>query len=163
MPRPTLLRAVLWLAFLPLLLSACGNRYGRPDSASSQLAFGVEMAQRGLWSEALFRFHQAERIDPNNPRIQNNLGVAYEAAGEFETALEHYKRALQLDPNNRELRANYARFVEFYQGFRPQDQKAQGAGASQPASAPAAPPDPETPPPAEPPAAEPPADDRPPL
>ncbi|HEX7184110.1 MAG TPA: tetratricopeptide repeat protein [Thermoanaerobaculia bacterium] len=176
MPRPISLRAVLWLAFLPLLLCACGNRYGRSDSASSQLAFGVDMAQRGLWSEALFRFHQAERLDPNNPRIQNNLGVAYEAAGEFDTALEHYKRALQLDPNNRELRANYARFVEFYQGFKPQEQKAQGAGAGQPGSAPAAPPDAGTPPPAEPPPAtgtppptepppaeEPPADDRPPL
>jgi tetratricopeptide (TPR) repeat protein len=103
---------------LPLLLVACGGGYGRPDSVTSQLGFGVDMAKHSLWSEALFRFHQAERLDPNNPRVYNNLAVAYEATGDYQKALEHYQKALKLDPNNRDLRANYARFVEFYQGFK---------------------------------------------
>jgi hypothetical protein len=81
------------------------------------------MARRGLWNEALFRFHEAERGDPENPRVQNNLGVAYEAQGDFETALAHYKRALQLAPNNREVRSNYARFVEFYQAYKSPEKK----------------------------------------
>ncbi len=100
--------------------TACGGgNYGQPDRANSQLSFGVAMAQRGLWSEALFRFHQAERLDPQNPRVLNNLGVAYEAAGEYEQALEYYQRPSRSTPSNRELRANYARFVEFYQSFKP--------------------------------------------
>jgi len=111
------------LAALPLLLAGCGNHYGHPDKPSSQLAFGVDMARHGLWSEALFRFHEAERLDPGNPRVQNNLGVAYEAAGEYDKALDYYKKALKLDPNSKELRANYSRFVEFYQGFKPTEQK----------------------------------------
>lgn len=123
--------AILTLAILPLLLTACGGGYGRPEQPGSQLAFGVDMARRGLWSEALFRFHQAERLDPNNPRVYNNLAVAYEATGDFDKALEYYQRALRAAPDNRELRANYTRFVEFYQGFKPQEQKA-GAGAAQP-------------------------------
>ena len=100
-----------------LFFVACGG-YSASQSAGSQLAFGVDMARRGLWNEALFRFHQAEQLDPQNPRVQNNLGVAYEAAGDFDKALEHYKKALQLSPENREMKANYARFVEFYQSYK---------------------------------------------
>lgn len=135
--------AILTLAMFPLLLTACGGGYGRPEQPGSQLAFGVDMARRGLWSEALFRFHQAERLDPNNPRVYNNLAVAYEATGDFDKALEYYQRALRASPENRELRANYTRFVEFYQGFKPQEQKDGAAAptAGTPAGAPA-----ETPP-----------------
>lgn len=116
-PTATLLAllAVLPLAVLPL--AACTG-YGKPNQPSTELAFGVDMARRGLWSEALFRFHAAERADPQNARVQNNLGVAYEAQGDFEKALGYYKKALQLAPNNREVRANYTRFVEFYQSFK---------------------------------------------
>jgi Tetratricopeptide repeat len=99
-------------------LAACGG-YGQPSNATSQLAFGSSMAQRGLWREALFRFSEAERLDPENPRVQNNLGVAYEATGDFDRALAHYQHALKLAPNSREVKNNYARFVEFYQSFRP--------------------------------------------
>jgi tetratricopeptide (TPR) repeat protein len=91
------------------------------------------MAKHGLWSEALFRFREAERLDPQNPRIQNNLGVAYEAAGDYDKALDYYKKALKMDPNSKDLRANYARFVEFYQGFKSSDKAAQGAPAAVPA------------------------------
>lgn len=144
MREPFRLRAaILTLAIFPLLLTACGGGYGRPEQPASQLAFGVDMARRGLWSEALFRFHQAERLDPNNPRIYNNLAVAYEATGDFDKALEYYQRALRASPENRELRANYTRFVEFYQGFKPQEQREGGAApaAGTPAGTPA-----ETPP-----------------
>jgi tetratricopeptide (TPR) repeat protein len=118
---------------LPLLLAgalaACGG-YGQPNDATSQLAFGTSMAKRGLWSEALFRFHEAERLDPENARVQNNLGVAYEATGQFDQALQHYQHALKLEPNSREVKNNYARFVEFYQSFRPKKNGQTAAGNS---------------------------------
>jgi len=92
---------------------------------SEQLEFGVEMARRGLWNEALFRFNQAEGLDPNNPRILNNLAVAYEAVGQFEKALEIYQGAIRLAPGNADLKRNYAQFLEFYQGFRPREPEAE--------------------------------------
>ncbi len=98
-----------------------GGRRKQADTSSpgAQLAFGVEMAKRGLWSEALFRFKQAARSDPGNPRILNNTAVAYEALGNFEKALDFYQEAIKTDPGNRELKRNYSRFVEFYRAFKP--------------------------------------------
>lgn len=84
-----------------------------------QISFGVKMAQRGLWSEALFRFQQAAAERPGDSRILNNLAVAYEAVGQYEDALEVYQEALRADSANRELKRNYSRFVEFYQAFKP--------------------------------------------
>lgn len=109
--------AVCLLAVL-FPLAACSGNAAQPNQAAAQLAFGVDMARRGLWNEALFRFQQAERLDPQNAHIQSNMGVAYEAAGQFDKALEAYQKALRLAPNDREIRANYGRFVEFYQGFK---------------------------------------------
>jgi tetratricopeptide (TPR) repeat protein len=133
--RPSIRLCSVSLLVLPLL-TACGNHYGRTDKPSSQLAFGVDMAKRGLWSEAMFRFQQAERLEPDNPRIQNNLGVASEAAGDYDKALDYYKKALKLDPNSKDLRANYARFVEFYQGFKGTKTAAPAAGLTGSATAP---------------------------
>jgi tetratricopeptide (TPR) repeat protein len=123
-------RAAAWLVVSALLLAGCSG-HRRPDDASSQLAFGVDMARRGLWSEALFSFQAAARLEPQNPRILNNLAVAYEALGEFDQALEHYKQALQIAPESREAKSNYSRFVEFYQSFRAAEKRAADAKAGQ--------------------------------
>lgn len=110
---------VCLLAVLVPLAACSGNSQPQPGhQAAAQLSFGVDMARRGLWNEALFRFQQAEKIEPENARIQSNMGVAYEASGQFERALEYYQKALKLAPGDKEIRANYGRFVEFYQSFK---------------------------------------------
>ena len=100
-----------------------------PDS-KSQIAFGVDMAKRGLWSEALFRFEQAKLLEPQNVSILNNLAICYEAGGRFEEALATYREALSLAPGNRVVKQNYSRFAEFYQGFRPRKAAAVTAPAA---------------------------------
>lgn len=94
----------------------------KPPTAKEQVEFGVKMASRGLWSEALFRFRQADRLDPGNPDILNNLAVAHEALGMFEEALESYRKALEVAPSDKGIRRNYSRFVEFYQSFKPPEE-----------------------------------------
>jgi Tfp pilus assembly protein PilF len=88
-------------------------------STSAEVDFGVSMAKRGLWAEALFRFQQSDMDRPNDPEILNNMAVAYEAVGQFEKALETYKRALQAGPSNSDLKRNYSAFIAFYQSYRP--------------------------------------------
>lgn len=111
------------VALLGLGLTACGVGQVEPATSPAQLDFGVEMAKRGLWSEALFRFRQAERHSPGNARVLNNMAVAHEALGQFEEALEYYQNAIKADPVNRDLKRNYSRFVEFYRAFQPDAQQ----------------------------------------
>jgi tetratricopeptide (TPR) repeat protein len=111
--------AAICLAVLSTLFHAsCGAGSVDPDRSNAQLSFGIQMAKRGLWSEALFRFKQAERASPGNHRYLGNMAVAYEALGQFDLALDYYQRALKAAPSDGDLRRNYSRFVEFYRNFK---------------------------------------------
>ena len=122
------LLAVLGVMAPSTAAAAKGSRVG------AQVSFGVDMAKRGLWSEALFRFQKADRLKPNDPKTLNNLAVAYEAVGNFEQAMEYYQRALRASPSNRDLKKNYSRFVEFYQGFKPDGEESEEEPAGETAS-----------------------------
>jgi hypothetical protein len=80
----------------------------------SQNSYGSEMARKGFWREALFRYEKAAALHPDNPEVQNNLGVAYESVGETSRALAAYKKALELAPQDAKIKRNYARFAEYY-------------------------------------------------
>ena len=105
-----------WAMVFLLIGSGCAS-YTRTERAKSQIAFGSEVARKGLWREAAFRFEQAIAKEPSNARAHNNLAVALEATGEFAKALTEYKKALELDPNDSYIRRNYARFAEFYTSY----------------------------------------------
>lgn len=123
-PSASRLLQTALLISLSLLPLACGGGRVEPQTTPAQLDFGVDMARRGLWSEALFRFKRAHELNPNDARILNNMAVAYEALGQFDKALRHYQDAVKVDPSNRDLKRNYARFVEFYRAFRPDQPEA---------------------------------------
>lgn len=109
------------------LLSAACTSYSATEKPSSQLAFGAEVARKGHWREAAFRFEQALKRDPKNARAHNNLAVSLEATGEYSRALTEYKKALELAPNDNYVRRNYARFAEFYTSYTRTTGKATGA------------------------------------
>jgi tetratricopeptide (TPR) repeat protein len=120
------------LVAVATLLAGCAGAPTSPPGQRDQLAFGIAMAERGLWSEALFRFEQAARANPGDPRILNNLAVAHEALGNFDAALESYRAALALAPGNSDLMANYDRFASFYESFRVREEAELAASPSEP-------------------------------
>ena len=122
------------LALSVLLATSVEAADKKAPRAQDQVQFGVDMAQRGLWSEALFRFRQAERLGDTRASVLNNIAVAYEALGLFDQAQTYYKKGLDADPRNVGLKRNYSRFVEFYQSFKP-DQPGSPTGDEQPATA----------------------------
>lgn len=95
--------------FLLLLLAPAGLK---TSSADDELRFGIDVAKRGLWQEAHFRFEKAVALDPDNAQALNNLGVALEQQGEFEKARAAYEKALSLKPNDVYIQQNYDLFRE---------------------------------------------------
>ena len=80
--------------------------------AKKQVEFGIQVAQRGLWKEAIYRWERAAQIDPTYAAAFNNLAVAYEHEGQLAKARAAYDKALALEPNNALVRQNYDLFKE---------------------------------------------------
>ena len=80
--------------------------------AKKEVAFGIDVARRGLWQEARFRFEQAAALNPESASAFNNLGVTLEQQGDFDKARAAYERALALEPKNMSIQQNYDLFRE---------------------------------------------------
>ena len=103
--RALLAALLITIAAAPLLADA-------RDDAKKQVQFGIAVAQRSLWGEALLRFQRAVQIDPTYAAAYNNLAIGYEHLGEFDNAREMYEKALRLDPDNASIMQNYELFKE---------------------------------------------------
>ena len=80
--------------------------------AKAQVDFGISVAQRGLWREAIYRWEKAVEIDPTYAAAFNDLAVAYEHEGQLDKARQAYEKALSLEPNNPQIKQNYELFKE---------------------------------------------------
>ena len=103
------------LSVVVLLAALSGVVYADARSdAKAQVEFGIAVAQRGLWKEAIYRWERATQIDPTYAAGFNNLAVAYEHEGMLDKAAEAYERALKLEPNNVLVRQNFELFKEIH-------------------------------------------------
>ena len=82
------------------------------NDAKSQVEFGISVAQKGLWREAIYRWERATQIDPSYAAAFNNLAIAYEHEGQLDKARKAYEKAIELSPNNEPIRQNYELFKE---------------------------------------------------
>ena len=96
---------VLTLSAAPLAADARGD-------AKKQVEFGIAVAQRGLWREAIYRWERAVQIDPTYAAAHNNLAIAYEHEGELDKARAAYEKAVELEPSNSFIKQNYELFKE---------------------------------------------------
>ena len=102
---------LLLVALLGLGVPSAALASARSD-AKAQVEFGIAVAQRGLWKEALYRWERATEIDPTYAAAFNNLAIAYEQLGQFDKAREAYEKAVELEPSNEMIRQNYDLFKE---------------------------------------------------
>ena len=97
--------AIVLLSASPALADARGD-------AKAQVAFGINVAQRGLWREATYRWEKAIAADPTYAAAHNDLAIAYEHEGQLDKARKAYEKALDLEPNNIQIRQNFELFKE---------------------------------------------------
>src|SRR5260221_7657737 len=95
-----------------VLVSAAPSLADARGDAKAEVEFGINVAQRGLWREAIYRWEKAVQIDPTYAAALNDLAVAYEHEGQLAKAREAYEKALALDPNNAQIKQNYDLFKE---------------------------------------------------
>ncbi len=98
-----LLATTLWTA--PMLADARGD-------AKAQVDFGIKVAQRGLWREAIYRWQRASQLDPTYAAAFNNLAIGYEHEGKLDQARDAYEKALAVEPENTLIKQNYDLFKE---------------------------------------------------
>lgn len=103
--RALLAALLLTVAVAPLAADA-------RDDARKQVEFGIQVAQKNLWREAILRWDRATKIDPTYAAAYNNLAIGYEHEGELDKARAAYEKALELEPNNQLIKQNYELFKE---------------------------------------------------
>ena len=82
------------------------------SDAKAQVAFGIDVAQKGLWREAIYRWEKAAQIDPTYAAAYNDLAIGYEHEGQLDKARAAYEKAIELEPNNTMIRQNFDLFKE---------------------------------------------------
>lgn len=106
------MKYTLAVAFLlSALVTAPAYADARGD-ARKQVEFGITVAQKGLWREAIYRWRRATEIDPTYAQAFNDLAIAHEHEGELDLARAAYERALQLEPSNPLIKQNFDLFKE---------------------------------------------------
>ncbi|HEX8280388.1 MAG TPA: tetratricopeptide repeat protein, partial [Chthoniobacterales bacterium] len=69
-----------------------------PGSWMAQNNLAVQLLSRDRYNEAIDRFEEALRLEPNYAEAHYNLGNAFFRTGQLERARTHYERALQINP-----------------------------------------------------------------
>jgi type IV pilus assembly protein PilF len=103
----------VFVAILLLSTLTAGPAFADQRSdAKEQVEFGIQVAQRGLWREAIYRWERATQIDPTYAAAFNNLAIAYEHEGQLDKARAAYEKATELDPSNTLIKQNFDLFKE---------------------------------------------------
>ena len=107
-----LMRTATFAVIGLLALTAAPAWADNRGDAKKQVEFGIQVAQKGLWREAIYRWERATQIDPSYAAALNNLAIAYEHEGELAKARSAYEKALELEPGNALIKQNYELFRE---------------------------------------------------
>jgi type IV pilus assembly protein PilF len=88
-----------------LALVACSSAQ-KKQQAKLHLRLGTSYLKGGNYPLALKEMLKAQELDPEDPLILNNLGLAYYVREEYEKAEVHLRKAIELEPSYSQARNN---------------------------------------------------------
>ena len=91
-----MVRTTLAVLSLVIAAGAAAPHADERSDARAQVDFGIEVARRGLWKEAVFRWERAIDLDPTYAEAWNNLAIGFEQQG-----LMHERRTRPLSTSLR--------------------------------------------------------------
>ncbi len=87
--------------------TGCGaNKVATGKKAQALEDLGISLIRQGNLREGLERLLEANKLDPENAKIHNELGLAYRDLGIYEKSIVHFKKALALRPEFPEAQNN---------------------------------------------------------
>lgn len=91
-----------------VVVSGCGHN--KPDRKNGQASAARDLGEaymaEGNYTRALRQLLKAEKMNPEDPYVQNDLGLTYLAKKDAEKAVTHFKRALEIKPDYSPARNN---------------------------------------------------------
>jgi tetratricopeptide (TPR) repeat protein len=87
----------------------CAERLCLSEAGPCMNLFGDSLLENDENSEAIQAWRGSLRLQPNNARAHNNLGVALERSGKTKEALEEYGKAYQANPGDSTFQGNFKR------------------------------------------------------
>ena len=100
---------MLCLVVSGALFSCAPGQVTEEHRAELHLQIGTAMLAKGNYPGALQELLVAEKMEPKNPVIQNNLALAYFVRQKYREAEGHLKAALAESPNYTDARNNLGR------------------------------------------------------
>lgn len=88
------------------VLSCAENLEVRKRQEETTRNLGEVHMGRGDYISALKEFLKAEKIYPDDPHLQNDLGLLYKQKERFELSIKHFKKALELKPDFADAKNN---------------------------------------------------------
>lgn len=100
----------LFVSLMAFIVVACSSTADKKRKHQADLYFGAgtQSLVSQDYTDALKNLLKANEMDPENPGILNNLGMAYYFKGEKDLALKTLKRAIDIDENNSDAKVNLA-------------------------------------------------------
>jgi len=96
------LASIFALLLCMLFFLACATPGVSPEDkkkATAAVNLGEAYLGAGNYTAALSELLKAEKLNPNNPLLHNDLGLVYLAKEKPDLAVTHFKKAVQLKPD----------------------------------------------------------------
>ena len=97
------------ILFVVILISACSSKSNKTqEQADLFFGAGTQSLMSQDFTDALTNLLKANELDPNNPGILTNLGMAYYFKGERDLAVKTLERSIELNSANSDAKINLA-------------------------------------------------------